>query len=107
MSAQERAKAFVDAKIASDKVVVFSKTYCPFCTRAKDALNDTGVKYTLLEIEDLEDVEAIQDYLRSITKIRSVPQVFIGGKFIADGSKTRQMKQSGELQKILKECGAL
>lgn len=72
MGAKERAKAFVDEKIASDKVVVFSKSYCPYCTMAKQALNETGVKFTVLEIEDMDDVDAIQDYLKSITKIRSV-----------------------------------
>ena len=72
MGNKQKAKAFVDEKIASDKVVVFSKSYCPFCTKAKTALNSTGVKYTLLEIEDLPDMDDIQDYLRSLSGIRSV-----------------------------------
>lgn len=31
----DAAKTFVDGKLKSRKVVVFSKTYCPFCTKAK------------------------------------------------------------------------
>lgn len=31
-----QAKAVVEKALADDKVVVFSKTYCPFCKKAKD-----------------------------------------------------------------------
>lgn len=30
------ASEFVKAAIAKDKVVIFSKSYCPFCTMAKE-----------------------------------------------------------------------
>lgn len=30
------AKSFVSETIASDKVVIFSKSYCPYCTMAKE-----------------------------------------------------------------------
>jgi thiol-disulfide isomerase/thioredoxin len=46
------AKKLVDQYIADNKVVVFSKSYCPFCQMAKAALNETGVKYFVLELED-------------------------------------------------------
>ncbi len=45
-------KELVDAKISDNKVMVFSKSYCPFCKMAKQALNETKVKYEILEIED-------------------------------------------------------
>lgn len=46
------AQAFVDEKIANNKVMVFSKSYCPFCKMAKDALNETGVKYAVVELDE-------------------------------------------------------
>lgn len=46
------AKELVDKAIADNKVAVFSKSYCPYCKMAKSALNETGTKYYLLEIED-------------------------------------------------------
>lgn len=39
-------------QINANKVMVFSKTYCPFCKMAKDALNQTGVKYGLVELDE-------------------------------------------------------
>ncbi len=47
------AKQFVEDKIASNKVVVFSKTYCPFCTMAKQSIRDAGLQdFAVVEIED-------------------------------------------------------
>lgn len=46
------AKELIDKAIADNKVAVFSKSYCPYCKMAKSALNETGAKYYLLEIED-------------------------------------------------------
>lgn len=45
------AKAFVDEQIKQSTVVVFSKTYCPFCKMAKAALNEAGAKFTLHELD--------------------------------------------------------
>ncbi|XP_031562814.1 glutaredoxin-like [Actinia tenebrosa] len=102
------AKKLVDEMIASNKVVVFSKTYCPYCDMAKAALNKTGLKdFLVIELDGRNDGDSIQDYLRTLSGIRSVPQLFVDKKFIADGSKTKAMQASGELVPILKNCGAL
>ena len=36
------AEAFVKSGIADNKVFVISKTYCPFCDKAKKALKEAG-----------------------------------------------------------------
>lgn len=54
-----------------------------------------------------DDCDAIQDYLLSITGARTVPRVFIGGKFIGGGSETRDLHQKGKLVPMLKSAGAL
>ena len=38
------AEALVKDMIQKNSVMVFSKTYCPFCTMAKEALRDAGLK---------------------------------------------------------------
>lgn len=43
-SAGAMAEAFVRETIEKNSVVVFSKTYCPFCTMAKQALMDAGLQ---------------------------------------------------------------
>lgn len=62
-------QAFVDDAIASNKVVVFSKSYCPYCVKAKAAL-DGVVKggrsgYKVFELDERSDGAAIQVRCRS------------------------------------------
>ncbi|KAJ8305012.1 hypothetical protein KUTeg_018595 [Tegillarca granosa] len=97
-------KNLIDAKIAGKKVMVFSKTYCPFCTKAKKALanyNLTGDEYEIMEIENDPNCQAIQDYLLDITGGRSVPRVFINGKCIGGGDETAALHSSGKLKSLL------
>ncbi|XP_002734958.1 glutaredoxin-like [Saccoglossus kowalevskii] len=100
-------KSFVDAKIKDNKVVVFSKSYCPYCKMAKTALNKYKIALEVIEIEDRPDSEEIQDYLNTLTGARSVPRVFINGKCIGGGSETTQFDRQGKLEPMLKEAGAL
>ena len=69
-------KQLVDKMIAENKVIVFSKTYCPFCNMAKDALKKAGLSnFTVLELEDRSDCSDIQDYLKSKTGSRTVSTI--------------------------------
>ncbi|CAM9641732.1 unnamed protein product [Chrysoparadoxa australica] len=58
---------FVKDKISSVPVVVFSKTYCPYCTKAKAALNQLGAKYETVELDVVANGSAIQKALADIT----------------------------------------
>ena len=55
--------AEVQAAVASDKVVIFSKTTCPFCRKTKDLFDGLGTSYTAVEIDQMDDGPAIQDAL--------------------------------------------
>ena len=48
----EMAQKYVDDKVANNKVMVFSKSYCPYCKMAKDVLREVGVKYDLVELDE-------------------------------------------------------
>lgn len=37
--------------ISENKVMVFSKTYCPYCTKVKQALSEAKVDYRLIEMD--------------------------------------------------------
>ena len=45
------ASTFVDEAIAANKVVMFSKSSCPFCSKAKSALKSVGADFKVYEIE--------------------------------------------------------
>lgn len=64
---------YVEQQVSSNKVVVFSKSYCPFCKKAKEALKSVGLEdYLVIELDQRDDGDAIQDALQKITGARSV-----------------------------------
>lgn len=67
------ASSYVDNLISSHKVVVFSKSYCPYCHKAKDVLNKYNINdIVVIELDSRDDGDAIQEYLAKITNARTV-----------------------------------
>jgi glutaredoxin 3 len=97
---------YIQKQITEHPVFVFSKTTCPYCKMAKEALDKTGVDYVVEEIEDRPDCNKLQDVFAKITGGRTVPRVFIGGKCVGGGSETYSLYNKGELVPVLKEAGA-
>jgi peptide-methionine (R)-S-oxide reductase len=94
----------IEEIIALQPAVIFSKTTCPFCAKAKDAFKKAGV-YTVptVELDQLkpEVASEIQDHLMKMTGARTVPRVFVGHKFIGGGSEVAQMADDGQLKTLL------
>ncbi|KAL5262088.1 hypothetical protein ACHWQZ_G007698 [Mnemiopsis leidyi] len=96
------AKQLVDSGISDNKVFVISKSYCPFCVKAKDFLNKAGfTDMKVIEIEDMAEMDAIQDYCKTLTGARSVPRVWINQKFIGGGDDVQKAFNNGSLQKLV------
>ncbi|OXU23611.1 hypothetical protein TSAR_009229 [Trichomalopsis sarcophagae] len=91
----------VDQIIASDKVVIFSKTTCPYCKMAKEVFDKLKQSYTAIELDKRDDADEIQDILGEITGARTVPRVFLNKEFIGGGTDVKKLYESGELAKKL------
>ncbi|MFP5393256.1 MAG: glutathione peroxidase [Gammaproteobacteria bacterium] len=61
-----------------EPAVIFAKPGCPFCARAKAALQQHGYQYT----EFTQDHKINSSVLRAVAGELTWPQVFIGGKLI-------------------------
>jgi len=100
----------IKKKIAEKPVFIISKEYCPFCVKAKDALKNYKIKPECIEIMEIENdphMDEIQDFMKQLTGGRSVPRVFIGGKFIGGGDETMAAHKAGKLEKMLNDAGAI
>uniref|UniRef100_A0A7S1B3V4 Glutaredoxin domain-containing protein n=2 Tax=Corethron hystrix TaxID=216773 RepID=A0A7S1B3V4_9STRA len=107
-SSSKDMSSYIQDTIGSNKVVVFSKTYCPFCTKAKRSLANVGcTNFKSVELDQMADGSSIQSGLLSLTGQRTVPNVFIGGKSIGGGDDTAALEQSGKLKTMLQAAGAL
>jgi len=97
---------YVKGLVAKNPCIVFSKTTCPFCFKAKTALDECSLGYDCIELDQLDNGPAIQKALELITGQRTVPNVFIGGSSIGGGDDTARLHKSGELATMLRDAGA-
>ncbi|EEF51979.1 glutaredoxin [Ricinus communis] len=91
----------------SAPVVVFSKTYCGYCNRVKQLLTQLGANFKIIELNEEADGDDIQAALAQWTGLRTVPNVFIGGKHIGGCDSTLDKYQKGELLPLLNDAGAI
>ncbi|KAG7551358.1 Glutaredoxin [Arabidopsis thaliana x Arabidopsis arenosa] len=96
---------FVKKTISSHKIVIFSKSYCPYCRKAKSVFRELDQVPYVVELDEREDGWSIQTALGEIVGRRTVPQVFINGKHIGGSDDTVDAYESGELAKLLGVSG--
>merc|ERR1712154_119756 len=99
----EATKTFVNSQIQSNSVLMFSKSYCPYCTKAKSALNSIPATFKSIELDTRQDMDEIQDYLQQLTGARSVPRVFVNGQFYGGGDDTAAGARNGELKRKIEQ----
>ena len=103
-------KDCVDCLLRTKKVVVISKTGCPYCVEVKQTLASYKIKMgclAVLEIDTRGDGDEIQDYMEQVTGARTVPRVFIDGVCVGGGDETAAAHESGELKELLLKAGAI
>lgn len=84
-------------------VVIYSKSQCQDCFRAKQAFRQMGIEPYIIET-DLEDNQRmIMRGLFQLTGQSQVPVVFIGGKHIGGIHEVTKGIRSGEIQNLLKK----
>mmetsp|Transcript_19170 Transcript_19170/g.45367 ORF Transcript_19170/g.45367 Transcript_19170/m.45367 type:complete len:216 (+) Transcript_19170:133-780(+) len=93
---------FVDHLVAKHQVVIFSKSYCPYCRQVKDLLTREGIAHVTVELDLHEDGAVIQRVLYQSTGQRTVPSVFVNGRHIGGASDTLAKWESGEMSALLK-----
>ena len=80
------------------QVVIYTTSYCPYCTGAKSLLRAKEVVF--------EEIDVTHDpQRRAEMETRSgrftVPQIFIDGESIGGYDDARQLDASGELDRLL------
>lgn len=94
-------KETAQAAIKASKVMVFSKTFCPYCVKAKAALTQLSPLFSVMELDVVKDGPEIQAALLEMTGQKTVPSIFVNGKHIGGCDATLALIASGEFQKML------
>ena len=82
-----------------NKVVMYSKDYCPYCARAKALLEQRGVDD--LEIIQIDREPSQRDIMIERTGRRTVPQIFIGERHVGGCDDLYALDDRGQLEPLL------
>lgn len=104
-----KAKSKLDTLIKKKPLLMLSLTTCPYCTKAKQLLDENGAKYTAIELDKEVDGSAIRAVMGDMVGRTSVPAIWITRKFIGgfnDGPSEynglNTLNTKGELGAMLK-----
>ena len=81
------------------EILIYTKDYCPYCTKAKELLKIKGQEYTEKDITN--DAEGVQEMLDKTGGAKTVPQIFINGTHVGGCDDLYAANDSGELDKLL------
>ena len=87
-------------------VTIYSSEICPYCVRAKELFSSKGVPFKEIMIS-LEGKDELFEKLKKRTQWRTVPQIFIQGKFIGGFQELAQLEEEGKLDSLLSSLPSL
>lgn len=86
-------------KATFSMITIYTKSYCPYCHRAKALLDSLNFKYD--EIDATTQTEKLEPAIK-LSGIRTVPQIFVDGKFIGGCDDIHALHKKGQLLPLLK-----
>ncbi len=85
------------------QVLIYSKTYCPYCTKTKQLFQsqfpDVSVK--IVELDTIPNGEEIQQVLLKISGQRTVPNVYVNKVNIGGNDDTHAAFRNGKLASFI------
>ncbi len=81
------------------QIDVYSKGYCPFCTRAKALLKNKGVEFNEMDIT-LGGPKK-KEMMERAPMARTVPQIFIGDVHVGGYDDLAALEAAGKLDALL------
>ena len=80
-------------------VTIYTKPFCPYCSRALALLREKGIEFT--EIEAAFDPEKKKEMVQRAGGRMTFPQIFIGDRHIGGCDDMYDLDDSGELDRLL------
>ncbi|KKA26321.1 hypothetical protein TD95_003515 [Thielaviopsis punctulata] len=95
------------AELTKEPIVLFTKSWCPYCTDSKNVFKKLGYQFTVYDLDQMSDGNELQDALEQVTGQRTVPNNFIGGKSVGGNSDLQALYAKGKLAGLLEAAGAV
>ncbi|XP_043279115.1 glutaredoxin-C4-like isoform X2 [Venturia canescens] len=97
-------REMVQQMVDADMVVIFSKSYCPYCKLAKEVFQKMKRQFTAIELDQRDDGDEIQSVLGEMTGERTVPRVFVNRKCLGGGTDVKKLYDSGKLEEMFPDA---
>ena len=81
------------------EVLMYTKTYCPYCSRAKALMEEKGVTYEEVNLD--EHPERRPEMIERAEGRYTVPQIFIAGQGVGGCDDVFELERRGELDELL------
>ena len=81
------------------KVTIYTRAFCPYCSRALQLLSRKGADFT--EIDAGMDAEKRAEMISKSGGGRTYPQIFVGDIHIGGFDDMNALDKRGELDKLL------
>jgi glutaredoxin 3 len=81
------------------KVLIYTKTVCPYCDAAKNLFEKLGVAFEAINLDGQNELRAKLSAENG--GFRTVPMIFINDKFMGGFDDVNKIHQQGELKKLL------
>ncbi|QTS83641.1 glutaredoxin 3 [Coxiella endosymbiont of Amblyomma nuttalli] len=80
------------------KIEIYTTARCPYCIKAKALLDQKGVKYTEIHVDQEE--EKFREMLKRSNGLRTVPQIFINDYGIGGFDALWKLEQKKQLDAL-------
>lgn len=80
------------------QVLMYTKTHCSYCTRARTLLERKGVDFTEVPVDHDRESERL---MVERSRRHTVPQIFIGDRHIGGYTDLAALDSSGDLDTLL------
>jgi glutaredoxin 3 len=77
---------------------MYATGWCPYCSRARNLLQDKGVAWREIDIDESPGARA---EMRERSRRTSVPQIFIGERHVGGFDDLRALDDAGGLDPLL------
>ena len=84
--------------MGAPQIVMYCKSWCPYCDSARALLNAKGVSFQDINIE--AQPEQREEMIRRSGR-RTVPQIFIGERHIGGSDDLHELDRAGGLDPLL------
>jgi len=96
----------IDREVKANPVVVYMKgtprfPMCGFSAATVEVLSEIGVPFKAVDV--LAEAEK-RDAVKAYTSWPTIPQLFVGGKFVGGCDIVREMHAKGELAPLLRQA---